>query len=107
MAKFAFADQPEAKKLYRSSNPKSSKIAAKKAVKSGLVKSHEERILYWLKKNNGLTTKEIQHLSYLTPNFIHHTQAGKRTGALKDKGLIRVDETVLRNGCHPLYLVEK
>jgi hypothetical protein len=90
----------ETKKLYRESNPISSKLAALK-VKS-FKKGHEDKIRDLLKQYNGSTPKELETLSKDTENEITFIQIGKRTGAMTD---VKTGN-YKKDGCMELWLKE-
>lgn len=88
------------KTLYHRNDPQSSKVAALKVRK--FKKSHCDKIRALLKLHPDKTAKELAALSVGTEYEMTYIQIDRRAGEMPD--VIR-DETVKRDGCHPLRLV--
>jgi len=90
------------KKLFKKSDPISSKKAAAKVKE--IKPSHEAKIRHLLKLQNGSTTKQLETLSKGTSLEISHTQANKRIKMMDD---IERGTEIMSDGCCPLFLVKK
>lgn len=89
------------KKLFRKSDPISSKKAAEKVKE--IKPSHEAKIRHLLKLQNGSTTKQLETLSKGTALEITHTQANKRIKNMDD---VERGAVITEDGCCPLFLVK-
>lgn len=90
--------------LHRAENPISSKISANLVVKSGTANNHEQRILALLAEHPNSTVKELE---WFCGGVMTAVQIGKRIGAMIERKDVVRDESVRRDGCHPISLVSK
>ena len=89
--------------LFRTSDPETSKVAARKAAASGILASQEVTILRIVKANEGSTAKQI---AVLSGGEMDQVQVSRRLAGMIAKRMVRYGAASAHDGCSMVFSTE-